>query len=1031
MGAKSVMTAGSDGIQERRRELLRRRLAERGVAAAVAPAPDRTDARLPLSQGQRRMWFVQTRDPQDTAFNICVAYRLSGALEHDRLRAAVHEVARRHEILRTTYGLGDDGEPYQLIHSELPPRWQHHDLSQLPESARPLRAEVLARREFGRPFDLASDSPLRITMVRTGFQEHVLVLVVHHICWDDDSWAVFFGELNAAYQGRELPALRGQFLDAGEAEVSDGDIEFWRNALRPLPEPLELPGGTTDSGIDAAERRVLALPAALLERAEAFAREHAATPFMVLLAAYQATVHRYTAATDFLTSVPVTLRGSAMAESLIGYFGNTVLLRAELRPADTFAPLTAAVRETCLAAFAHQHVGIDRAVRDANPGREAGRDGFDHLVKLGFSMRKSANGFDLDGITATELDLGNPAAQSPLGLAVVTDSAGARLEAHYRTGEVDSAVVESMLAHYVNLLGSALADPDRRLGEADLLGAEGRAEVLRLSYGEQVAATAKTMVELFRARVAAAPDAVAIIVPDADGRDAELTYAELSRRANRLARWLIGRGIGTEDIIGLCMTNSMEFVVAMLAVLEAGRPICRSIRPTPRTGSSYLIEDAAPRMVLDRNAFADAEREAAALTSDAPSDAERVRPLRPGNLAYVIYTSGSTGRPKGVPVPHNAIAEHLEGFAAQWGMTAADRLLQSSSVSFDASLLDIFVTFTVGARLVIPKPDAFRDIPYVADVIARCGVTVLHMVPSMLSTFLLLPEVAQWRALRHVPVGGEALPGEVADRFATVFDAELRNHYGPTEAVVCSTHMPVRGPQGTRTVPIGRPNRNVSVYLLDAALQLVPAGVVGEIYLGGAQLRAWLPGPARARGAAIRRRSVSTGSAAVPNRRPGPAQRRRRHRIRRPRGRTGEGARLPHRTRRGGGRGRESSRRPALRRRRRAGRGGRSDARRVRRGRAGRRPRRGPGAHRGPPSGIHGAQRISRNRADSADRARQAGPPRAARASGEHRAPIPGTGHRHRDSPRRTVRRAVRQPSRWARTIRSSSSAGIRCWRPG
>ncbi|MGW8653501.1 non-ribosomal peptide synthetase, partial [Nocardia salmonicida] len=243
--------------------------------------------------------------------------------------------------------------------------------------------------------------------------------------------------------------------------------------------------------------------------------------------------------------------------------------------------------------------------------------------------------------------------------------------------------------------------------------------------------------------------------------------------------------------------------------------------------------------------LAAAEETASELPASAPTDAERLRPLRPSNLAYVIYTSGSTGKPKGVPVPHNAIAEHIVCFTADWNMTPADRLMQSSSVSFDASLVDIAITLTVGAQLIVPKPNAFRDIRYVADLISRRQVTVLHMVPSMLSTFLLLPEISEWQSLRQIPVGGEALPGEVADRFANTLDAELRNHYGPTEAVVCSTHMPVSGPQGTGVVPIGIPNRNVYTYVLDEALQLVPDGVVGELYLGGEQLaRGYLDRPA-------------------------------------------------------------------------------------------------------------------------------------------------------------------------------------------
>ncbi|MFE9326847.1 amino acid adenylation domain-containing protein [Nocardia sp. NPDC052278] len=832
-------------VLDRRKALLRQRLAESGLTAPTSGnAPLRRSKpgeRHPLSAGQRRMWFLQTRDPEDTTLNICVAYRLTGALDEARLRDAVAAVVNGHDILRTTYGLDENGEPYQIVHVDLELSWQAHDLTDLPESGRLRRLAVLARREFGRPFDLATESPLRVSLVRIGADEFALLLVAHHISWDDDSWAVFFTELNAAYRAESVQDDRAQFVDVAvfgdiAADNDSADIDYWRATLRPLPESLELPGPATVATVAAkqSDRCTLPLPAELVGRVEAFARAHGATPFMVWLAAYDAVIHRYTAATDFLVSVPVTVRRDAAAESLIGYFGNTLLLRATIGPEDTFARFTETIRDTCVGAFAHQNVGIDRVVREANPDRVGGRNGLEQLVRLGFGVRRSAQGFDLVGVEATLLDLGSAVAQVPLGLTVVTEADGAYLEAEYRIADLDRALVEQLLGHYVQLLDSALANPDRRLGDIDMLGAADRAAILELSHGPVVEAEATTMVALFENQVAATPDALAIVAPAE--RDTELSYVELNRRANRLAHWLIGRGLGTEDIVGLRLSNSVEFVVAVLGVLKSGAAYLPIDPAYPDDRIDYLVEDAAPRLVLGRAELAAAEAAAVELPETDPVDTDRVRPLLPGHLAYVIYTSGSTGKPKGVPVSHAAIAEHLAGFVAEWSMTAEDRLLQSSSVSFDASLLDIFVTLTLGARLVIPKPDAFRDIPYVAELITRCGVTVLHMVPSMLSTFLLLPEVSEWRALRHVPVGGEALPGEVADKFAGVFDAELRNHYGPTEAVVCATHMNVEGPQGTRIVPIGVPNQNVTVYLLDEALQLVPSGVVGEIYLGGAQL---------------------------------------------------------------------------------------------------------------------------------------------------------------------------------------------------
>ncbi|MFC4124693.1 amino acid adenylation domain-containing protein [Nocardia rhizosphaerae] len=850
-------TEATLSVAERRKQLLQQKLRAAGMAAA-APAPVAvpriaTGERRPLTPGQRRMWFLQTRDADDTALNICVAYRLTGPLDAERLHAAFDTVVARHDILRTTYGADAEGEPFQVCTADARAEWSTHDLTDLGESGRDLRVEVLARRDFGRPFDLGTELPLRATLIRTASagdvpdglarscspagdgpaDEHVVLFTIHHICWDDDSWAVFFAELNAAYRapgGDPAPTIQFAAL-APVAEPAEADIAYWREAMRPLPEPLELPGSAAADPGRQATRRIHRLSADLVARTEQFAREQAATPFMVLLAAFDALVHRYTAADDFLVSIPVTDR-PAGTEQLIGYFGNTLLLRASFGDHEDFMSLVAAVRETCAAGFARRGVGIDRVVREANPDRVAGRDGLDQLVRLGFSVRKSADGFAIDGVRSTPLELGAVSTQVPLALAIVLDDDGTALvEAEYQTDVLAESLIDQLLAHFGQLLGAALREPRRRIADLDMLGAADRAALLERSHGPLSDQPATTLVALLEAAAAAAPEAVALA-----SDDIELSYAALHARANRLAHWLIGHGIGTEDLVGLRLGTSVEFIVAVLAVLKAGGAYLPIDPAYPADRIDYLVADAAPRLLLGATELAAAEAAAAALPETAPTDADRLRPLLPANLAYVIYTSGSTGKPKGVPVPHAAIAEHIACFTADWSMTAADRLMQSSSVSFDASLVDIAITLTVGAQLIVPKPNAFRDIRYVAELISRRQVTVLHMVPSMLSTFLLLPEVSEWRSLRQVPVGGEALPGEVADRFAATLDAALSNNYGPTEAVVCSTHMPVDGPQGTGIVPIGLPNRNVYTYVLDEALQLVPDGVVGELYLGGDQL---------------------------------------------------------------------------------------------------------------------------------------------------------------------------------------------------
>lgn len=819
---------------DRRRELLRRRLAESGVAAQAVESVPRVQAgeRRELAPGQRRMWFMQTKDPADTSLNICVAHRMRGALDQTRLRDAVAAVIRRHDVLRTVYGVDSAGEPYQLFVEEFEVPWTAVDLTDLTGDAQDRQVRALADSEFGRPFDLAADRPLRVTLLRLGAEDFVVLLVVHHICWDDNSWEVFFAELSEYYHGRPIQGDAPQFMvvSAATEPSSEADLGYWRQALTPLPDPLELPGAASTYSSRAARRLAVPMPAETAARIEEFAREHSATPFMVLLAAFGVLVHRYTGSRDFVTAIPVAERKSN-AEKAIGYFGNTLLLRTAVNPDDSFASHVAAVREVCLDAFGHQNVGIDEVVREVNPSRSTGHDGMDELVRLGFSMRKDASGYRLEGVDVTQLDLAAVSAQLPLSLAIATESSGTIIEFEYQTDVLPQWLVGQLLVHYQRLLADGLSRPEETLARVELFDAEEHSALLDQSHGVLTRPSAATLVDLLDAAARATPEALAVV-----SDDLELTYELLQQRSNRFARWLVAQGAGTEDVIALQMSTSVEFIVAMLGVLKSGAAYMPIDPALPEERIEYLIADAKPRIVMRPQEFQVAEATAAGL-ADAPiTDADRLRPLLPDNLAYVIYTSGSTGRPKGVAVAHAAIAEHVVSFTAEWSMTADDRMLQSTSVSFDASLADILCPLSLGAQLVIPKPNPFSDIGYVADLVRRRGVTVLHMVPSLLGSVLLLPEARELRGLRHVPVGGEALPGEVADKFATMFDAELRNHYGPTEAVVCSTYMSVRGPQGNSIVPIGRPNQNVYAYVLDQALELVPAGVVGELYLGGAQL---------------------------------------------------------------------------------------------------------------------------------------------------------------------------------------------------
>ncbi len=817
---------------ELRLELLRRRLAERGLAATSAEpqtGPANGSGPLTMSDGQRRMWFVQALDPDGALANIAVSYRLTGPLDGARLQAALAAVAARHPVLRTVYAVDDAGEPHPVI-AEVTPGFATHDLSDLAEQARALRLEVLAQREFGTPFRLDSDAPLRLTLVRVAPDEHILLLVAHHIAWDDDSWAVFFDDLTAAYADPEQFATRAPVPHPVAAAGSghEAELTYWRTLLADPPDPLELPG-PRGSAVPSTLRAGLCtrtLPAELMSDITELARGNGATPYMVIAAALSALIHRYTATDDFLIASPV-LNRTAGTEGAIGYFGNTVVLRAKVDAAAPFSQLLAQTRDAALGAFGHQGINLDRVVRELNPDRRHG--GVERLTRLSFGFRSTqGGGFQPDGITCTRADYRGKVAQLPLGIMVEAGTDGALIEAEYLHDVLDEALVEQLLRHLVQLLSAAVAQPQTTVGELDMLGDEDRAWLDAISRGPDFVpppGAPATLGSLVADRAAATPNAIAVV--DDHGR---YSYAEINARANRIAHHLIAAGIGTEDKVAVLFGRSTDLVVTALGIAKAGAAYVPIDPEYPPDRIEFILGDARPSIVL-REPLTDDEL--AGRPDTDPTDADRVRPLRSENLAYLIYTSGSTGLPKGVEVSHAPITEYLVWFGGEYGIDDTDVLLQVASPSFDVSIGELFGTLGNGARLVIPRPDGLRDIGYLTDLLQREGVTAMHFVPSLLGLFLSLPGVNQWRTLRRIPIGGEPLPGELADKFHATFDALLHNFYGPTETVVNSSRHKVEGPQGNRIVPIGSPNINTTMWLLDDALQPVPVGVIGEIYIGG------------------------------------------------------------------------------------------------------------------------------------------------------------------------------------------------------
>ncbi len=756
--------------------------------------------------------MTETND-QEAVFNICASYHLSGCVDTARLHQALDAVAARHPVLRSTW-CADDERPE--VHDELRPAWAEHDLSELADQAQRLRLEVLAQRDFRRPFELTSQSPLRMTAVRLSSEEVALLITAHHRAWDDGCWSPFFADLTRAYGDPERAAAVAPMAPRITGHDEE-DLSYWRPLLAELPDPLELPGpnGSAMPTSRRSQRVTQLLTAQTTERMATLARETDTTPYAVMLAAFAALLHRYTHATDLLITAPVSNRD---AESSIGNFAHAVPVRAYPQPHQSFRELLNQTHHAVSDAFTHRHADIQMLFEENDPTHEA-------TARVSFGLLESdGGGFCPPGVSCSPGDLHGQASQLPLSVKVAP--ADGRVEAEYLLEILDPALAGQLLQHYARLLDSAVADPDRQLRRLGLLG-DAESEWMReVSAGEQVSIAPSTIAALVAERAAASPDNVAVVY---EGR--QYSYREINGEANRLAHWLIEQGIGTEDRVAVLLDKSPELVITALGIMKSGA-VYLPVDPTyPPERLSYILDDAQAKLVLREPVTGLAGYPDTDLRPD-----QLVRPLRPENTAYLIYTSGSTGLPKGVAVPHRPIAEYFVWFGGKYQVDETDRLLQVASPGFDVSIAEIFCPLVCGARLVIPRPDGLRDINYLTELLYREGITSMHFVPSLLGLFLSLPGVNQWKTLRRVPIGGEPLPGEIADKFHATFDALLYNFYGPTETVVNTTSYQVEGTQGTRIVPIGRPKLNTQVYLLDDALQPVPVGVIGEIYIGGTHM---------------------------------------------------------------------------------------------------------------------------------------------------------------------------------------------------
>ncbi|MEV4840310.1 amino acid adenylation domain-containing protein [Nonomuraea sp. NPDC049486] len=795
--------------------MLEQRLRRRsnGKPTAIPRRPAGAD--IPLTHAQEGLWFMEQFAPGTAAYTIPLVVRLRGDLDAARLRRALEAVVDRHEILRTRFCADPDGRPRVEVAGT--GQVELRRVSAPDEAA----ARELLSAELARPFDLAAEPPVRALLVRLAGDDHVLLVALHHIAGDGWSLEILAGELRALYAGEEPPALALQYGDFAVWQrgrpADEADLAYWRERLAGVP-PIELPLDGRRGAVATFEgdSHTFRLGPDVLAAATRLAREHDATLFMVVLAVYQVLLARHSGRSDFAIGTPVGGRPRSELEPLIGMFVNMLAMRADLEGDPTFAELLARVRRSTLDAFAHQRLPFEQLVGELGLARDVSRTA---VFQVALALRSYGEDTAAwPGLTAEPYPLTAGAAPFELELFLTERGGGLDGLFVYNRNLLAKATVEELGARFGTLLRAALAGPDRRVSDLELLTGPERERVLALSAGPSVPYPAeRTLGELFEEQAARTPGAVAL---EFGGR--RLTYAELERRSGELARRLRDLGARPGVRVAVAMERSLDLVVSLLAVVRSGAAYVPLDPDYPRERLDFMLRDARAAILLPEETVLQRE--------DVPDT-----PLTPACPAYMIYTSGSTGRPKGVPNSHAAIVNRLDWMQRRFGLTGADAVMQKTPAGFDVSVWEFFWPIITGARLVVAAPGGHRDTAYLRDLIVSSGVTTMHFVPSMLAAFLEEEDVERCVSLKRVVCSGEELPVAVAARFfERLPEVELHNLYGPTEAAVDVTAW--RCVPGASRIPIGHPVQNTRVHVLDARLRPVPPGVTGELYIGGVQV---------------------------------------------------------------------------------------------------------------------------------------------------------------------------------------------------
>ncbi|ONH53328.1 non-ribosomal peptide synthase domain TIGR01720/amino acid adenylation domain-containing protein [Pseudomonas cedrina] len=843
------------GLPLEKRQLFLQALQKEGVDFSRFPIPAGVEVedRQAPSYAQQRMWVLWQLDPASGAYNLPGAVRLKGTLDLGALEQAFASLVARHETLRTVFRRQADE---RLMQVALEPSLavEHLDFSELAVREREQAVSEAATRQSLLPFDLENGPLLRVQLLKLAAQEHVLLLTLHHIVSDGWSMNVLIDEFIRCYDAHErnaepqLPALPIQYGDYAlwqrrwlEAGEQARQLDYWQARLGDEHPVLELPTDRPRPSMPSyrGARHNFAIDPQLAAQLRTCAQKHNVTLFMLLLGAFNVLLHRYTGQGDIRVGVPIANRNRTEVEGLIGFFVNTQVLRTELTGQTRVNELLQSIKEHALGAQAHQELPFERLVEALKVERNLSHTPlFQVMYNHQPVVADIASVSTASGLELALVEWQARTTQFDLTLDTYEKSGTLHAALTYATDLFDAASIQRMAGHWLSLLQAMVANGEQRIGELPMLAPDEQ-QVLVHAWNQTARTypTERGIHHLIEDQVHATPDAPALVFGVTT-----LTYAQLDARANRLAHALREKGVGPDALVGICVERSIEMVVGLLAILKAGGAYVPLDPEYPRDRLAYMIEDSGIQLLLSQRSLLPLlpVEGIQVIALDQPdgwldsygAEAPDVS-LHALNLAYVIYTSGSTGKPKGAGNSHRALVNRLCWMQQAYGLDASDAVLQKTPFSFDVSVWEFFWPLMTGARLVVAAPGEHREPARLIETIAQQGITTLHFVPSMLQAFIHEPGVQACTQLQRIVCSGEALPLDAQLQvFAKLPQAALFNLYGPTEAAIDVTHWTCID-EGADSVPIGRPIANLGTYVLDAQLNPVPAGVSGELYLGG------------------------------------------------------------------------------------------------------------------------------------------------------------------------------------------------------